>query len=69
MDEGAALPPRGTAQPWEEVGVSGKGPGPHLLQLLPLPLGLCPPQLQVGQLAPQGLQLLAQGAALLPRLR
>ena len=49
--------------------MSGKGPGPHLLQLLPLPLSLRPPQLQVSQLAPQGLQLLAQGAALLLRLR
>lgn len=43
--------------------------GPYLLQLLQLALRLCPLQLQVGQLAPHSLHLLAQVAALLPSLR
>lgn len=37
---------------------------PHLLQLLQLALSITPLQLQVGQLAPQSLQLFPQGAAL-----
>lgn len=36
----------------------------HLLQLLQLAFSIAPLQLQVGQLAPQSLHLLTQGAAL-----
>lgn len=56
--------PEGPSDP----GTEGVRPGPHLLQLLQLALSLRPLQLQVRHLAPQHLQLLAQGAALLPGL-
>lgn len=65
MGEKVSTPCQGPQSPGNE----GAHPGPHLLKLLQLSLRLCPLQLQVRQLAPRGLHLLAQGAALLPSLR